>query len=105
MTIAGIPTRRPSPSRPDTDPDPIAELHELVGQVMGSQQAVSRAVDALRLEHETYTRTVVALHKDVTELLTLQQKHGRTMRQAAKVMPAILGVLELARYLLENFHH
>lgn len=113
MTVANIPTRRPSPSAPEIEPaDPIAELNEQVGKVMAEQvrlrTTVGRELQAFRVEHETYTRTVVKLHEDVRDLLEAHAVQGRVVKRAAKTMPALIAVLELARYLFENlqtFHH
>lgn len=106
MTMGqGIPTRRPSPSRPDDDVHGLGDVYELLGQVMAKQASAATAIDAIRQEHETYTRTVVALHKDVRELLDLQHVHGRMVRRTAKAAPALIALLEFARYVFENFVH
>lgn len=124
MVLANdVSTRRPG-SLHDAEPagDLDTNLGILMAALVRAEDACGRAerlASGMRTEHETYTRTVVQLSRQVeamqraqTELLDAQRailvEQRRTVsmvRWARNLAPFMLGLVEVARQLLAHAGH
>lgn len=102
MPQAQPPTRRPSPSTADSEAPPDDTL-AAVGGVLASQARIERGWEALKVEHETYTATVVHLKRTVDELLIEQKKATRAMRRLGKLAPTLIAVFEVLRQVASHY--
>jgi hypothetical protein len=102
MHHAQPPTRRPSPSTADSEAPPDDVLQAL-GGVLSSQARIERGWEALKVEHNTYTSTVVHLQRTVDELLLEQKKTTRAMRRLGKLAPTLIAVFEVLRQVAAHY--
>jgi hypothetical protein len=109
-----VATRRPQGSQPkiEASGDPLVDL----GLVMAGQQRIESAQEELsarftaiesawqgvRTEHNTTQSEVVQLRKSVEDLLHQQKVTQRMIKRLGKFGPALLGLIEVIRYLAEH---
>lgn len=98
-------TQAPRGSRPDIEPngsDRIGELEQSFGALMASQARIEAGWRGARQEYETFARSVTQLERRMGEVLDDQKITRRTMRRIARLAPAVLAAVEVARHFLER---
>jgi hypothetical protein len=118
VMVAGreLPTQRPkipSTSEAETDElDPFVRLGlVMAGQtrIEAAQADLGRRFDSIesawrsvRTEHETTQSQVTHLQKSVEDLLHEQKATQKMIRRLGKLGPAALGLIEVARWVIEH---
>lgn len=105
-------------TRPDAD-ELTGRLMRAVSDAQGVVEQAEAVATSLRIEHETYTRTVHALHRRVdelaslhtkvdellrshTEALRIQQRTERVTKHTRALVPVLVTLGEVVRYLITH---